>query len=148
MVLEGPPHCPFDVIEACRTGVRKDSHQPGLNSSRPGVNHGAQRVPKQPVPAEALTAETAETLVRLGKRFSLKLPFKNSKRSLLRHAIVTQVSQLTQWAPQGFPRYRSGRPFPPNAPIGSSHWQWRVWSSELGAMMLPLDFRRFPKRKL
>ena len=35
MGLEEPPHCPFDVMEACRTGVRRDSHQPGWRSSRP-----------------------------------------------------------------------------------------------------------------
>ena len=29
MGLEESPHCPFDVMEACRTGVRRDSHQPG-----------------------------------------------------------------------------------------------------------------------
>ena len=28
MGLEESPHCPFDVIEACRTGVRRDYHQP------------------------------------------------------------------------------------------------------------------------
>ena len=35
MGLEESPHCPFDVMEACRTGVRRDSHQPGWKSSRP-----------------------------------------------------------------------------------------------------------------
>ena len=25
MGLEEPPHCPFDVMEACRTGLRRDS---------------------------------------------------------------------------------------------------------------------------
>ena len=29
MGLEESPHCPFGVMEACRTGVRRDSHQPG-----------------------------------------------------------------------------------------------------------------------
>ena len=35
MGLEESPHCPFDVIEACRTSVRRDSHQPGWRISRP-----------------------------------------------------------------------------------------------------------------
>ena len=35
MVLAESSHCPFDVIEACRTGVRRDLHQPGWRSSRP-----------------------------------------------------------------------------------------------------------------
>ena len=35
MGLEESPHCPLDVMEACRTGVRRDSHQPGWKSSRP-----------------------------------------------------------------------------------------------------------------
>ena len=35
MGLEESPHCPFDVMEACRTGVRRDYHQPGWESSRP-----------------------------------------------------------------------------------------------------------------
>ena len=35
MGLEEQPHCPFDVMEACPTGVRRDSHQPGWKSSRP-----------------------------------------------------------------------------------------------------------------
>jgi len=37
MGLEESPHCPFDVMEACRTGVRRDSHQPGWKSSRPAT---------------------------------------------------------------------------------------------------------------
>ena len=37
MGLEESPHCPFDVMEACRTGVRRDSHQPGWKSSRPAA---------------------------------------------------------------------------------------------------------------
>ena len=28
MGLEESPHCPVDVMEACRTGVRRDYHQP------------------------------------------------------------------------------------------------------------------------
>ena len=35
MGLEEPPHCPFDVMEACRTGARRDPHQPGWKCSRP-----------------------------------------------------------------------------------------------------------------
>ena len=43
MGLEEPPHCPFDVIEACRTGVRRDSYQSGWRSSRPTVREEATR---------------------------------------------------------------------------------------------------------
>ena len=31
MGLEESPHCPFDVMEACRTSVRRDSHQSGAD---------------------------------------------------------------------------------------------------------------------
>ena len=34
MGLVESPHCPFDVMEACRTGVRRDSHQPWLTMTR------------------------------------------------------------------------------------------------------------------
>ena len=39
MVLEGyAPHSPFDVTDTCRTGVRRDFHQPGWSAAalRPG----------------------------------------------------------------------------------------------------------------
>jgi hypothetical protein len=34
MVLEGyAPHSPFDVTDTCRTGVRRDFHQPGWSAA-------------------------------------------------------------------------------------------------------------------
>ena len=38
VVLEEPPHCPFDMNDACRTAVRRDFHQPGWKAAalRPG----------------------------------------------------------------------------------------------------------------
>jgi hypothetical protein len=33
VVLEEPPHCPFDVNDACLTGVLRDFHQPGWKAA-------------------------------------------------------------------------------------------------------------------
>ena len=33
VVLEEPPHCPFDMSDVCRTGARRDYHQPGWKAA-------------------------------------------------------------------------------------------------------------------
>ena len=68
MGLEESPHCPFDVMEACRTGVRRDSHQPGWKCSRPTAWPSPSATATTAAKAVALKEPTGHRTLKSGWR--------------------------------------------------------------------------------